>query len=174
MFISSAVHFFDFLLLWVTTRRKFIGVLSGFSDIGNYRKITDQPKCLIIRHNLANRLIASYRLNRKLLKFLRILLTAVYFKDLKWISKTMYCISCSMVCKIIFCSEFPDIPDKAGRKTRRRRRRRTQAIVKRYAFYANAIIVELEKIQKRFFWPTKPKIKTILNLPISKTGVLKM
>ena len=28
-----------------------------------------------------------------------------------------------MVCKIIFCSEFPDIPDKAGRKTRRRRTR---------------------------------------------------
>ena len=43
-----------------------------------------------------------------------------------------------MVCKIIFCSEFPDIPDKAGRKTRRRRRRRTQAIAKRYAFHANA------------------------------------
>ena len=35
-----------------------------------------------------------------------------------------------------------NIPDTAGRKTRRRRRRqrrRTQAIVKRYAFYANVI-----------------------------------
>ena len=41
-----------------------------------------------------------------------------------------------MVCKIICCSEFPDIPDKAGRKTRRRR---TQAIAKRYAFQTNAI-----------------------------------
>ena len=40
-----------------------------------------------------------------------------------------------MVCKIIFCSKFPDIPDKAGRKTRRRR---TQAIAKRYAFRPNA------------------------------------
>ena len=40
-----------------------------------------------------------------------------------------------MVCKIICCSEFPDIPDKAGRKTRRR----TQAIAKRYVFHANAI-----------------------------------
>ena len=40
-----------------------------------------------------------------------------------------------MVCKIIFCSEFPDIPDKAGRETRRRR---TQAIAKHYAFHANA------------------------------------
>ena len=45
-----------------------------------------------------------------------------------------------MVCKIVFCSEFPDIPDKAERKTRRRRRRRkTQAIAKRHAFHANAI-----------------------------------
>ena len=42
-----------------------------------------------------------------------------------------------MVCKISFCSEFPDIPDKAGRKIRRRRKR-TQAIAKRYAFHANA------------------------------------
>ena len=73
--------------------------------------------------------------NGKLLKFLRNLITAMYFKDWKWISKTVYCISCSMVCKIIFCSKFPDIPDKAGRKTRRR----TQAIAKRYAFHANAI-----------------------------------
>ena len=44
-----------------------------------------------------------------------------------------------MVCKIIFCTEFPNIPHKAGRKTRRRRRR-TQAIAKRYAFHANAKI----------------------------------
>ena len=48
----------------------------------------------------------------------------------------MNCISYSMVCEILFCSEFPDIPDNAGRKTRRRRR--TQAITKRYAFHANA------------------------------------
>ena len=74
--------------------------------------------------------------NRKLLKCLRILITAVYFKDRKWISKTVYCVSCSMVCKIIFCSKFPDILNKAGRK---KRRRRTQAIAKRYAFHANAI-----------------------------------
>ena len=49
----------------------------------------------------------------------------------------MNCISCLMVYKIIYRSEFPDIPDKAGRKTRRRRR--IQAIAKRYAFHANAI-----------------------------------
>ena len=49
----------------------------------------------------------------------------------------MNCINCSMVSKIIFYTEFPDIPDKAGRKTARRRR--TRAITKRYAFCANAI-----------------------------------
>ena len=31
--------------------RKFVGSLSGFSEIGNYRKIKYQPKCLIFRHN---------------------------------------------------------------------------------------------------------------------------
>ena len=56
-------------------------------------------------------------------------------------SKTMCCISCLAVFKIVFCSEFPDIPDNAGRKTRRRRRRRrrrTQTIAKCYAFHATA------------------------------------
>ena len=88
------------------------------------------------QHTVANPLITLYRLNGKLLKYLQILITAVYFKDLEWISKTMYYISCLMVCKIIFCSKFPNIPDKAGRKTRRKRR--TQVITKHYAFHANA------------------------------------
>ena len=44
-----------------------------------------------------------------------------------------------MVCKIVFCSEVPDISDNAGKVTRKRARRRTQAIAKRYAFHANAI-----------------------------------
>ena len=65
----------------------------------------------------------------------RILIVAVYFKDQSWIAKTHHCINCSVVCKIVFCSKFPDIWDNAGRKTRRRR---TPAIAKRYAFYANA------------------------------------
>ena len=39
--------------------------------------------------------------------------------------------------KNIFGSEFLDIPDTAGRKTKTRR---TQAIAKRYAFRANAKI----------------------------------
>ena len=49
-----------------------------------------------------------------------------------------------MVCKIVFCFEFPDIPDNAERTTRRRgRRRRTQAIAKRYAFHSNATMLFL-------------------------------
>ena len=40
-----------------------------------------------------------------------------------------------MVCVIVFCSEFPNIPDNAGRKMRRR----TQPIAKLYAFHENAI-----------------------------------
>ena len=61
----------------------------------------------------------------------------------------MNCISFSMVCKINFCSEFPDIPDQAGRKTRRRRRRRTQAVAEGYAFHGNATSVFLST-------PTRP------------------
>ena len=45
--------------------------------------------------------------------FLCILITVMYFKDRNWISKILNCISCSVVCKIVFCSEFPDIPDNA-------------------------------------------------------------
>ena len=87
--------------------------------------------------------LALYGLGRngKLLKFLRIL--AVYFKDRNWIPKTMYCISCSVVCKIVFCFEFLDIPDNAGRVTRRRR---TQAIAKRNTFHAYAITKFFDKM----------------------------
>ena len=88
----------------------------------------------------------SYRLDRNgiLLKFWRILITVMYFKDRNWISKTLNCISCLVVCKIVFCFKFSDIPDKAERRTRRRRRRRrTQAIAKRYAFHANAKIKDV-------------------------------
>ena len=88
-------------------------------------------------------LVTSYRLDRngRLLKLLRILITVVYFKDRNWLPKTVSCISCLVVCKIVFCSKFPDIPDNAGKGTRRerRRRRRTLAIAKCYAFHANAI-----------------------------------
>ena len=76
--------------------------------------------------------------NGRLLKSLRILITTVYFKDQNWISETMFCISCPMVCKVVFCSKFPDILDNTGKVMRRRRR--TQAIAKRYAFHANAKI----------------------------------
>ena len=71
----------------------------------------------------------------------------MYFKDRNWISKTVYCISGSMVCKILFCSEFPNNPDKAGRKTTRRRKR-TQTIAKRYAFQANEINILKKHLEK--------------------------
>ena len=56
----------------------------------------------------------SHRLevwNGMLLKVLHILITAMYSKDWKWISKTVNCISCLVVCKIVFSSKFPNIPD---------------------------------------------------------------
>ena len=72
----------------------------------------------------------------------------MYFKGRNWIFKTVCCIGCLVVCKIVFCSEFPDIPDKAGRKTTRR----TQATAKRYVFHANAIIMKIDtnKIHNHF------------------------
>ena len=86
--------------------------------------------------------------NEKLLIFFRILITAVLFKVQKWISKTVYCISCSVVCKIVFSSKFPDILDNADRVTRRRRRKRrkTRTISKCFAFYANAKILSTQKL----------------------------
>ena len=61
-----------------------------------------------------------------------------------------------MVCKIIFCFEFPVIPDKVGRNARRRR---TQAIAKRYMIHANGVtfampyhgLIAYFKL-KRFTW----------------------
>ena len=41
-----------------------------------------------------------------------------------------------MACKVLFCSEFPDIPEKIWQKSKRRRRKE---IAKRYAFQGNAI-----------------------------------
>ena len=84
--------------------------------------------------------LSLYRLNRTgtLVKFLRILMTVVYFKDWQWISKSVICLTFSVVCKIAFCSKFPDIPVNTGGATRKRREK-TQAIAKRYAFHANAV-----------------------------------
>ena len=97
--------------------------------------------------------------NRILVKFLRILTKVMYFKDRKWISKTLNCISYSVICKIVFCSEFPDIPHEAER--RRRRRRRSQAIEKRYAFHANVKSLWLIYVKKwiNFFqkWVKVPR-----------------
>ena len=46
----------------------------------------------------------------------------------------------------------PEVPHTAGRKTKRRmkRRRRTQAIVKRYAFHASAIMSSVSYIFLRY------------------------
>ena len=52
-----------------------------------------------------------------------------------------------MVCKRVFCAEFPDITDNAGKTTRRiRKRRRTQAIAKRFSFHSNAVKGEKEHL----------------------------
>ena len=74
---------------------------------------------------------ALYRLNRnrKLLKFLRILITAVYFKDRKWISKTLNCISCSMAYKLSFCSEFPDIRIRLAQSQEQEGQRQFQSVI---------------------------------------------
>ena len=64
-----------------------------------------------------------------LLKVLRILTTVLYFKDQNLISKTLYCMSCLVVGKMVFCSKFPDIPDNAGRKTRKRRTMQLQSVM---------------------------------------------
>ena len=76
-----------------------------------------------------------------MLRFLPILITGIYFKDRNQTHRTVYYISGSVVCKIVFCYESSDIPDNAIRKTRRkrgRRRGRTQPIAKRYVFQSNA------------------------------------
>ena len=65
-------------------------------------------------------------------------------------SKTVYRISCSMVCKIVFCSKFPDIQDNAGKVTKRRRRR-TQAIAKRYAFTQMQLSLVGKKREAKYF-----------------------
>ena len=107
-------------------------------NLSNYIQFEVFENCLKWVAYINTLFSPCYRLGRngKLLKCLRILITVVYFKDRNWICKTVYCISSLVVCKIAFCSEFPDIPDSAGRKTRRRR---TQAVAKRYAFHPSAI-----------------------------------
>ena len=69
-------------------------------------------------------------------------------------NKELNCIGCSIVCKISFCSEFPDIPDEAGRKTRRR----TQTIAKRYAFHANVTGRRTQAIAKRYAFQERNNI----------------
>ena len=85
-----------------------------------------------------------------------------------------------MVCKIIFCSEFPDIPDQAGKKTRRRRSRRTQSIAKRYAFHANAIKelkqnfnVQIFSLLKLYVGKAESSILVVFTCPGEATNVVR-
>ena len=54
----------------------------------------------------------------------------VCFKDRKWISKTAYCISCSLVCNIVFCSEFPSIRITLAEKQQEEERRQLQSVMR--------------------------------------------
>ena len=118
----------------------------------------------------------SYRLDRNgmLLKFLYILITVMYFKDWNWISETVNCISCSVVCKIVFCSEFPDIPDNAGKVTRRRRRRRTQVFESVFTclwfhkrFYVFTFFNNFFLTFKNIYSNTKIKLKATIRIPVT-------
>ena len=51
IFISSSMQLLSDIVS-NKIRRKIVGNFSGFSEISNYRRITDQPKRLIFRHNL--------------------------------------------------------------------------------------------------------------------------
>ena len=117
-----------------------IDVPNNFSKYIQYKHVW---KLFEVGYLHQNTVMALYRLDTNE-KFLRILVTTVYFKDRNWISKIMYYISCLIVCEKVFCSESPDFPDNAGRKMRRKKWRRTQVIVKRYAFHANAKATKVE------------------------------
>ena len=112
-------------------------------SLSNYIQFEVFENCLKWVAYISTLFSPCYHLGRngKLLKCLRILITVIYFTDRNWIFKTVHCISSLGACKIASCSEFPDIPDRAGRKTRRRS---TQSITKGYAFHANVIIKKLE------------------------------
>ena len=75
----------------------------------------------------------------------------------------MYCISCSVACKIAFCSRFSDIPDNTGKVTRKSRR--TQAIVNHYAFHANAIIFLRHKVTTTGIHPESKTLEAIKIMP---------
>ena len=61
-----------------------------------------------------------------------------------------------MVCKITFCFKFPDIPDKAGRKTKRRRRT-MRFMQTQKTFLKSSLITKLNFGIKQYFFPNKRK-----------------
>ena len=83
----------------------------------------------------------SYRLDRNgmLLKFLRILIRVVYFKDRKWISKTVNCISCSVVCKIVFAPNIPIFRTTLAKSREEGEEEEHRQLQRAFVFHANAI-----------------------------------
>ena len=98
--------------------------------------------------------LALYRPDRNKMLFilLRIRKTAVYFKNRNWISKTVYCISCLVVCKIVVCSKLPDIPDNAGRKQEEEEEEHRQLqSVMRFTQVQNGTAQKMKFSTKEFF-----------------------
>ena len=118
-------------------------------NLSNYIQFEVFEKCLKCIAYINTLFSPCYCLGRngKLLKCLHVLITVVYLKVHKWICKTVYCSSSLVVSKIAFCSEFPNIPDNTGRKTRRR----TQVIAKHYAFHTNTKKMEILTIFVNFW-----------------------
>ena len=55
-------------------------------------------------------------------------------------SKTVYCITCSMIFKIIFPPNSPIFRIRQAEKQQQQQQISTQATAKRYAFHANTVI----------------------------------
>ena len=85
----------------------------------------------------------------KVAQILCILTTAAYFMDLKLISKTVYCIACSVVCKIVFSSKFSDIQDNAGRVTRIWKEEEHRQLQSKLHFTQTQLIIDLMSLQHR-------------------------
>ena len=81
--------------------------------------------------------------------FLRILIALMYFKGRNWISKTLNCMSCLVVCKIAFCSEFLDIPENACKVTRRRRRRTRSPGTPSVCFFIVTVNDQYRKLESK-------------------------
>ena len=84
-------------------------------------------------------------------------ITTVYFEDRKWISKTVFCISSSMVCKIVFCSEFFNIPDNAAKvshekKDKNRDNCKALCVSCKRSKFKILVLLKLKIYSKVYFW----------------------